>query len=190
MSKAALFLIDGFEETEAIVTADILRRGGVDLTTVSLTGKNMVMGKHDIEVRADALFTYMEDENNIEPLDMLVIPGGTTAYTEHEGLLNLVRRCDAEKKNLAAICAAPAVFGKAGILKGRRAVCYPGMESWLTGAVIGVEIVETDGHITTSKGPATAMFFAPRLVEILQGKEMAQKVGEAFLVPLIGDLSD
>ena len=184
MPKAALFLIDGFEETEAIATADILRRGEVDLTTVSLTGKDMVMGKHGIEVRADALFADVKDK----PFDMLVIPGGTTDYTEHEGLLNLVRRYDVEKKNLAAICAAPSVFGKAGILHGKRAVCYPGMESWLTGASVGQEIVETDGHITTSRGPATAVFFALRLVEILQGKEMAQKVGEAFLVPLIGAL--
>jgi 4-methyl-5(b-hydroxyethyl)-thiazole monophosphate biosynthesis len=116
---------------------------------------------------------------------MLAIPGGTTDYTEHEGLLDWVRRYDKEGKKLAAICAAPAVFGKAGILKGRRAVCYPGMESWLTGAVIGQDIVETDGNVTTSKGPATAMFFALRLLEILQGEKTAQDVEKAFLVPLI-----
>ena len=181
MAKAALFLIDGFEETEAVATTDILRRGEVDVTTVSLTGKEMVNGKHGISVRADALFESARDE----AFDMLVIPGGTTGYTEHEGLLDLVRRYDGEKKNLAAICAAPAVFGKAGILSGKKAVCYPGMESWLTGAVIGDELVETDGHITTSKGPATAVFFALRLVEILKGKDVAQKVGDKFLVPLI-----
>ena len=181
MAKAALFLIDGFEETEAIVTADILRRGEVEVTTVSLTGKDMVNGKHGIPVRADALF----DKARGEAFDMLVIPGGTTDYTKHEGLLDLVKRYDGEKKYLAAICAAPAVFGTAGILNGKKAVCYPGMESWLTGAVIGENIVETDGHITTSKGPATAVFFALKLVEILKGKDAAQKVGDAFLVPLI-----
>lgn len=181
MAKAALFLIDGFEETEALATVDILRRGDVEVTTVSLTGKDMVNGKHDIPVRADALFEDAKDA----PFDMLVVPGGTVDYTKHEGLLDLVRRYDREGKKLAAICAAPAVFGKAGILQGRRAVCYPGMESWLTGAVIGEDIVETDGHITTSKGPATAVFFALKLLEILQGKEAAQKVGDAFLVPLI-----
>ena len=181
MAKAALFLIDGFEETEALATVDILRRGEVDVTTVSLTGKDMVNGKHGITVRADALFEKAGEES----FDMLVIPGGTTDYTKHEGLLDLVRRYDGEKKNVAAICAAPAVLGKAGILRGKKAVCYPGMESWLTGAVIGEGIVETDGHITTSKGPATAVFFALRLVEILKGKDAAQKVGDAFLVPLI-----
>ena len=98
---------------------------------------------------------------------------------------DLVRSYDAEHKFLAAICAAPAVFGKAGVLKGRRAVCYPGMESWLTGAVAGKEIVETDGHITTAKGPATTPFFALRLLELLRGKEAADTVAEAFLIPLI-----
>jgi len=181
MAKAALFLTDGFEEAEALVTVDILRRGKVDVTTISLTGKEMVNGKHGIAVRADEMFDKARDE----AFDMLVIPGGTISYTEHEGLLDIVKRYDEEKKYLAAICAAPAVFGKAGILHGKKAVCYPGMESWLTGAVIGEGIVETDGHITTSKGPATAMFFALTLLEILKGGDAAQKVKNAFLVPLI-----
>jgi 4-methyl-5(b-hydroxyethyl)-thiazole monophosphate biosynthesis len=181
MAKVALFLIDGFEETEALTTVDILRRGAAEVTTVSLTGKKIVRGKHGVDVHADALF----DEVRENPFDMLAIPGGTTDYTEHEGLLDWVRRYDKEGKKLAAICAAPAVFGKAGILEGRRAVCYPGMESWLTGAVIGQDIVETDGNITTSKGPATAPFFALRLLEILQGEKTAKDVEKAFLVPLI-----
>jgi len=181
MAKAALFLTDGFEETEAFATVDILRRGEVEVTTISLTGKDMVNGKHGITALADTTFEKVRGEE----FDMLVIPGGTTDYTEHEGLLDMVRRYDGKKKHLAAICAAPAVFGKAGILQGKKAVCYPGMESWLTGAVIGEGIVETDGHITTSKGPATAVFFALSLVETLKGKDVAQKVSDALLVPLI-----
>jgi 4-methyl-5(b-hydroxyethyl)-thiazole monophosphate biosynthesis len=181
MAKAALFVIDGFEETEAVTTVDILRRGEVEVTTVSLTGKEIVNGKHGMAIHADTTFEKARDE----AFDMLVIPGGTTVYTNHEGLLDMVRRYDGEKKYLAAICAAPAVFGKAGILRGKKAVCYPGMESWLEGAVIGEDIVVTDGHITTSKGPATAMFFALTLVEILKGKDVAKTVGDKFLVPLI-----
>ena len=181
MAKVALFLIEGFEETEALTTVDILRRGELDVTTVSLTGHVTVKGKHGVGVVADALFDEVKDRS----FDMLVIPGGTVAYVEHQGLLDLVRRYDAEKKPLGAICAAPAVFGKAGILKGRRAVCYPGMESWLTDAVVGSENVETDGHITTAKGPAITPFFALRLLECLKGKTAAQKVAEAFLIPLI-----
>ena len=185
MAGVALFLTDGFEETEAVTTADILRRGEVQVTTVSLTGRDVVNGKHGIQMLADATFEIARDE----AFDMLVIPGGTVDYTKHEELVDLVRRFDREKKNLAAICAAPAVFGKAGILRGRKAVCYPGIESWLDGTSIGEGIVETDGHITTSRGPATAMFFALRLVEILRGKGTAQKVAEAFLVPLIAQRS-
>lgn len=181
MAKVALFLIDGFEETEALTTVDILRRGEVEVTTVSLTGMERVMAKHSIPVVADALFEDVKDR----PFDMLVVPGGTIAYTEHAGLVELVKRYNAEKKPLAAICAAPAVFGKAGILEGKRAVCYPGMESYLTGAVVGSEIVETDGYITTAKGPAVTPFFALRLLELLKGKEAAEAVAKAFLIPLI-----
>ena len=181
MKSAAVFLIDHFEETEGLTTADILRRGGVEVTTVSLTGRAEVLGSHNIPVHTDALFEDVKDR----PFDMLVIPGGTTEHTKHAGLLELVRKYDAAKKPIAAICAAPAVLAKAGILKGRKAVCYPGMESWLEGAVIGDDIVVTDGNITTGKGPAVTPFFALKLLEILCGRATAEKVAEAFLMPMI-----
>ena len=184
MAKAIFFLTDGFEETEAVTTIDILRRGGVEVVTVSLTNKETVIGKHNIIVHADVIFDDIEDRDSF---DMLVIPGGTLDYTGHKGLLELVRKYDSNKKKLAAICAAPAVFGKAGILKGKKAVCYPGVESWLTGAIMGNDIVETDGHITTAKGPAVSVFFALRLLEIIKGKEIADKIGQDFLVPLISN---
>ncbi|MDR1731101.1 MAG: DJ-1/PfpI family protein [Synergistaceae bacterium] len=184
MPKAVLFLIDNFEETEALTTVDILRRGAVEVKTVSLTGREKVMGKHAIPVQADALFEDLQETLPADA-DMLVIPGGTTDYAEHEGLLDLVRRAHQAGKKLAAICAAPSVFGRAGIMEGRRAVCYPGIEPWLPGARFTENIVETDENITTSKGPATAPFFALRLLEILQGEETAKKVAEAFLIPLL-----
>ena len=181
MAKVALFLIDGFEETEALCTTDILRRGKVDVTLISLTGKEHVKSKNSITVVADALFDNVKDT----VFDMAVIPGGTMAYADHEGLLELVRRYDSEGKKIGAICAAPAVLGKAGVLKGRKAVCYPSMESYLTGATVGTDIVETDGHITTAKGPAVTPFFGLRLLELLKGKETAKKVADDFLIPLI-----
>ncbi len=181
MVKVALFLIDGFEETEALTTVDILRRGEVEVTTVSLVSGADVVGRHGVLVRADALFDEIKDD----PFDMLVIPGGTVAYTEHQGLVDLVRLADQREMPMGAICAAPAVFGVAGILQGRRAVCYPGMDSWLKGAVPGMENVETDGHITTARGPAVTPFFALRLLEILKGEPTAKKVSEEFLIPLI-----
>ena len=176
-AKAALFIISGFEETEALCTADILRRGGTDLFIVSLGASLEVTGRSGITVRADRLFKDIASM----PFDMLVIPGGTIAYTEHEGLLRLVRSQNEIGGKLAAICAAPAVFGKLGLLYGRRAVIYPGMEEWIKGAVSSDAAVETDGNITTSRGPGTTVYFALRLVEMLHGKEEADKVAREFI---------
>ncbi|MDR3279964.1 MAG: DJ-1/PfpI family protein [Synergistaceae bacterium] len=177
MSRAAVFMIDGFEETEAVCTIDILRRAEIDVTTVSLGGGKKLTGRGKITVEADAVFDDIKNES----FDMLVIPGGTVAYVEHEGLVSLVKEYDSKGAKLAAICAAPAVFGKAGILGGKRAVIYPGMEKWLAGATVGSGIVETDGNITTSKGPGTTVYFALRLVEELVGKDTAASVAEDFL---------
>ena len=181
MKTAAIFLIDGFEETEALTTVDILRRGGVVVTTTSLTGRQEVISKNKIPVRADAMF----DEVKAHNFDMLILPGGTLAIKDHEGLQELVKKYHAEGKLIAAICAAPAALGKAGVLAGKTAVCYPGLESHLTGARIGHNIVETDGNITTAKGPAVTPFFALKLLEILEGKAMADEVAEGFLIPLV-----
>jgi len=176
--KVALFLISGFEEVEALTAVDILRRGNVQVTTVSLTGKLLVEGKHAIFVQADALFEDVA--RNV--FDMLVIPGGTIAYMEHVPFMQYIENNAQSGKQLAAICAAPAVFGKLGLLNGKKAVCYPGMEEWLTGATIGTENVVTDGDITTSRGPGTAIPFALRLLAIAQGEEMAKKVAQDCLV--------
>ena len=135
-AAAALFIIDGFEETEALCTVDILRRAEIEVTLVSLGGKT-ITGRSKITVFADALFDEIKDKK----FDMLIIPGGTLAYTEHEGLLELVKRHNGEGRKLAAICAAPAVFGKLGLLAGKRALIYPGMEQWIEGALPSGAIV-------------------------------------------------
>lgn len=181
MKSAAIFLIDDFEETEALTTVDILRRGGVIVDIVSLTGELEVKGSHDIIVRAEELFEKAKDK----PFDMLIIPGGTTEHAKHMGLINLVQKYHEEKKYIAAICAAPAVLGKAGILKGKNAVCYPGMEFWLEGAFVGTENITIDENIITAKGPAITPFFAVKLLELLRGKAIAEEVSHAFLIPLI-----
>ncbi|MDR0648189.1 MAG: DJ-1/PfpI family protein [Synergistaceae bacterium] len=176
-AKAALFVITGFEETEALCTADILRRGRVDVVIVSLEAGKSVTGRSGITIQADRAFSDVSGSS----FDMLVIPGGTTAYIDHEGLLKMIQRQNETGGKLAAICAAPAVFGKLGLLRGRRALIYPGMEEWIQGAVLSNDIVETDGNITTSKGPGTTVYFALRLVEILCGKEEADKVATDFI---------
>ena len=181
MKTAAIFLIDGFEETEALTTVDILRRGGVVVTTVSLTPRQEVISKNKIPVRTEAMFDSVKGQN----FDMIILPGGTLEIKNHDGLQELVKKYNSEGKLIAAICAAPAALGRAGVLAGRTAVCYPGLEKHLEGARIGTHIVETDGNITTARGPAVTPFFALKLLEILEGKAMADEVAEGFLIPMV-----
>jgi len=176
-ARVALFMIEGFEETEALTTVDILRRGMADVTTISLGSGKLLTGRSNIRVEADEMFGDMI----LQDFDMLVIPGGTIAYMEHEGMMRMVQKYAGEGKKLAAICAAPAVLGKLGILHGKRAVCYPGMEKWLDGAMVVPDIVVTDGNVTTAKGPGVAVHFALRLLEILRGKETADEVAKGFI---------
>ena len=182
-AKTALFMIDGFEETEALCTVDILRRAEVLVTTVSLGRSKRLTGRSGITVETDAMF----DDIAGSAFDMLIIPGGTLAYASHGGLLKLVREHHEKGLKLAAICAAPAVFGKLGILKGKRAHIYPGMESHIEGSLPGRGVVETDGGITTSKGPGSTVYFALRLVEELAGAETADKVARAFIAQKLAD---
>lgn len=170
MKKAYVFLAEGFEEIEAVTPIDLLRRAGVDAHFVSVTGKKAVTGAHGITYQADLLF------EEIEAADLLVLPGGmpgTTNLLAHQGLLQLLREQNAAKKQIAAICAAPMILGALGILRGKRATIYPGMESHLTDALPGTDAVVTDGNITTSRAPGTAIPFSLRLAELLTGDSAA-----------------
>lgn len=173
-------LANGFEEVEALTVIDLLRRAKIEVKSVSITGEKRVMGTHGIPVEADLLF----EEADYESCDMIVLPGGLPGADylgEHEGLVKHIR-CFAENdKHLAAICAAPQVFGAQGILEGKKATIYPGMESCLKGAMPQDAIVVEDGKIITSMGPATAMPFALKLIEILKGKEVAEGVAKGLL---------
>lgn len=177
MSKAALFVIDGFEEVEGITPLDILRRGGVEVQLVSLNGrKKEVVSKNKVRITAEATLEDWDAD-----VDMVIIPGGTIAYLEHDAFLDVLRAHRATDRRMAAICAAPAVFGQLGFLEGKRAVCYPGMEGYLKGAILQNENVVTDGLITTSKGPGTAVPFALELLALLEGKEVADSIRAEFL---------
>ena len=178
---APIFLVDGFEETEALVTADILVRGGVDAPLVSLTGRELAEGSHRISVKTDLMFG--DTAGKTDGWDMIVLPGGpgTEDYKEHTEFMAFVKEWCGSGKLTAAICAAPTVLGRLGLLDGRRAVCYPGLESGLAGAEIAEGDVVTDGNIITSKGPATVMAFGFALVEALMGKETADEVKKKFL---------
>ena len=178
--KVCVFLADGFEEIEGLTVVDLLRRAQIEVTTVSITGAIMIHGAHGIDVKADELFENM----NYEGQDMLVLPGGmpgTLHLGEHKGLKNLLDKFYNEKKYLAAICAAPSVFGKYGYLKGRKATSYPGFEEQLLGAECSEDDVVVSGFITTSRGRGTAIPFALSLIAQLINEEKANEIGKSII---------
>jgi len=134
MSKVCVFLANGLEECEGLITVDLLRRAGVDVTTASIHETKKILSSHRIKLKADAL----ADELDMEVFDMIVLPGGlvgTNNLKESETVAKVCREFAArEDKMVAAICAAPSVLGELGLLEGRRATCYPGFEPALVGA--------------------------------------------------------
>ena len=182
MAKAAIFLADGFEEVEAIAPIDLLRRGGVEVTTVSIMGRTTVHGSHNIDVTADTVLEAFD----FAGMDMLVLPGGglgTKNLKACAPLLEKVKEFDAAGKYIAAICAAPTVFGMLGLLQGKTATCYGGMEAELTGAKAVTDPVVVDGHIITSRGMGTATQFGLKLLELFTDKAAADKMAATVMMP-------
>ena len=180
MRRVGNYHADGFQEIEALTVVDILRRAGIDISMISINGKKKVTGAHGIALDTD------EDIVQCDPdkLDMLVLPGGmpgTTNLAACEKLTEALKKADQEKRGIAAICAAPSVLGDLGFLKGKKAVCYPGFESRLTGAEVLAVPVVTDGHITTSRGMGTAIAFALELTKRLKDEETAKQVGRSII---------
>lgn len=174
MKKIYVFLADGFEEVEALTTVDLLRRAGGNVHTISVSDNLCVHGAHGIDVKADCLF-----EDASDTADMLILPGGmpgTLHLKEHSGLTSLLNSYHESNLFIAAICAAPTVLGHLGLLTGRKACCYPGMESGLTGADVVFDSVAVDGNIITSRGVGTAIPFALTLIEILFGSEKSEEI--------------
>lgn len=181
MNKVFLFLATGFEETEAIVVIDILRRGGLEVQVVSVADDIAVTGAHGITVEADVLF----DKADFSSGKMLVLPGGMPGaahLNEHAGLRNLLSTYYQSGKKIAAICAAPLVLGGLGILKGKKATCYPGYESYLTGAVVTGNPVEVAETVVTGIGPGFVCEFGLTLLGELAGKAQADEVAKQFLL--------
>lgn len=172
MKKAYVFLAEGFEEMEAVTPVDLLRRVGVDAKLVSVTGERMVTGAHGVRYQADLLF------DEIEPnADALILPGGmpgTLHLQEHQPLAKLLLSQYKAGGWVCAICAAPMVLGALGILKGREATIYPGMEQHLIGATCSTAEVCVDGNVVTSRAPGTAIPFALKLAELLTDAKTAE----------------
>lgn len=176
--KICLFLANGFEETEAIAPLDLLRRTGADIFTVGIGGKEVV-GAHGITLVAD-----LDDGETLPECDAVVLPGGMPGTINLERSETVSKTVDSVAKKggyLCAICAAPSVLGKKGLLKGKRATCYMGFEETLVGATVTGELVETDGRVITAKGAGAAVEFGLAIVEAIYGKAAADALAAGFI---------
>ena len=176
-----LHLANGFEEIEAVTVADVLRRGGVPVQLVSMEPTLEVAGSHKIVVKADIRF----QEADYDTCEMMVFPGGmpgTKNLLNHRELMETLVRFASQDKPVAAICAAPMIFGHTGLAAGRKATIFPGMEDELKGAILSGDDVVSDGKMITSKGPATAMVFGLALVGYLKGDQIQAKLKSDLLL--------
>ena len=181
MKTIFVFLADGFEEIEALTPVDVLRRAGLSVKTVSIMDAQTVTGAHHVPVLADMMFTDV----NSEDAEMILLQGGMPGATNldaHEGLAKMILEFAKAKKSLAAICAAPLVFGKRGLLEGKKATCYPGFETYLQGAEYTAALVEKDDNIITGKGPGAAMEFAFAIVEKYCGIDKVNELKQGMML--------
>ena len=174
-----IFLADGFEEMEAIIPRDILKRGGVDVCTVGVGGE-VVTSAYGLSIKTDMTVENV-DFNKIEGI---ILPGGmpgTTNLEQNKKVIEIINHCNKNKIMIGAICAAPSILGKLGILEGKLVCCYPGFEKYLKGAEISEEKVAKSGHIITSKGPGTAINFGFELLDYIKGDNFSDKVKKGMV---------
>lgn len=175
-----IFLANGFEEIEALCVLDFLRRAGVETKTVGV-GTKIATGSHKIPVICDVESNELSGN---EDFDMIILPGGLPGATnldESKTVDHFINRAVDEDKFISAICAAPFILGKRGILNGKRAVCYPGFENELTGATVMADGCVRDGKIITARGMGKSHDFALEIVETLTDKETRQRLKDAVL---------
>ncbi len=170
-----MFLANGFEEVEALCPLDLLRRAGVEVTTIGI-GADTVCGTHGIKVITDMPEIMYRDTSP----EMIILPGGMPGAEnlDNSRIVNsAINACQRNGGFLCAICAAPMILGKRGLLRGKNAVCFPDFEEFLDGAKISeTETVVRDGNIITAKGMGVAFDFGLALVEALRGKDIAEKI--------------
>ena len=180
MSKLAVFFAEGYEEIEALAVVDVCRRCGITVDMVSVYGEKNVKGSHAINVEMDKTF----DEADFSEYDMLVLPGGkqgTENLEAHQGLMERIDTFYRDGKYIAAICAAPSIFGHRGILKGRNACSYPSFESHLEGAKVTAGPVEISDNVITSRGMGTALDFGLAIAGVLCSEEKAREMAKTIV---------
>lgn len=179
MAKVYIFLANGFEEIEGLTVVDLLRRAEIETTMVSIMGTKEIIGAHNIKLEADALF----EDIDYSDADMLILPGGmpgTTNLAEHQELVNLLVEFNQKRRKLAAICAAPSVLGMNGILKDKKATCYPGYEDKLIGAITTGNNVEKSDNVITGKGMGVSIEFSLCIIAELKGTKTADQIAQAI----------
>lgn len=173
MAKVYEFLANGFEEVEGLAPVDILRRGGIDIKTVSITGSEFVESSHGVTIKADMRF----EDADFSDADMLMLPGGmpgSTNLNAHEGVKAALKDHNNRGKRIGAICAAPMVLGGMGLLEGKRATCSPGFETYMKGAKYTHELFTVDGNIITGEGPAATLPYAYKILSFFVGDEASR----------------
>ena len=180
MKQIYVFLATGFETVEALGAIDVFRRAGLPVQMVSVTGEQVVMSAHGVGIVADTLF----DDVDFSDAAMLYLPGGMPGASNlqaHKGLTQLIQKCYDSGLPLAAICAAPMVYGQMGLLDGLDATCYPGFEQMLTGANPTGELVVRDGQFFLGKGPAAVLELSYAIVEYFCGADKAAEISAGML---------
>lgn len=171
----------GFEETEAIVPVDLLRRAGIDVMTVGINGKT-VYGGHKIGIEADILLEEMDLSN----MDMIVLPGGlggVASIRSSKQAMDAVRYAWENGKYTAAICAAPTILAELGILDGRNATCYPGCEADMGNTIlVGDRASIQDGNLITGASAGCAVSFGLALIRALSGQEAADTIAQQIVI--------
>lgn len=178
MKKAVLILAPGFEEVEAITVIDLLRRAEIELTTASIADK-IVTGSHNIKIYADVLLSDLREPD----YDILILPGGpgTKHLRDSEAVLDLVKKQNAQQKWVAAICAAPTVLEKAGILHGKSVTSFPAEKGVFNNSIYKNDPVVKDGNIITSRGAGTAVDFSLALIAVLKGRDVASEIADRIV---------
>ena len=172
MEKLVIFMADGCEEIEGLTVVDLLRRAGFRIDMISIQPTKRVVGAHGIAFEADRT----AEETDADAYDGVILPGGmpgTLHLKAHPAVREAVQRFDRAGKLVAAICAAPTVLADCGVLQGKKAICYPGLEDQLTGAEVITAPVIRDGNVITSRGMGTAIPFGLAVVAFYQGQDRA-----------------
>ena len=183
MKRAVILFAEGYETVEALLVVDLLRRGGVEVTMASITEDEFVRSSHGVNVEMDAVL----GEVDVLDYDAIILPGGmpgTNYLRDHEGLAELLKKQYEAGKWVAAICAAPSVFGGLGFLKDRKATSYPGCLDGIPVGEYTEEPVAVDGNVVTSRGVGTAIAFALKLIEVLISKEKADEIAASIVYPV------